>query len=67
MVINMKDKIIKIILIALIVIHAAAPFVELAIVGYGSLSAILSDVYANGVIVFLSAAVLRLYNLKDEE
>ncbi len=61
----MKNKIFKILLIILIVVHAAAPFIELAIWGYGWME-LLSDIYSNGVIVVLSAAVLCLYNSKDK-
>ena len=62
----MKDKIIKIMLILLMVIHAAHPIAEALIWGY-SIPDLLSDVYRNGVIVILSAATLRLYNLKDKD
>ena len=64
MVIIMKDRIVKILLIVIIILHAAAPFIELARVGYDSLSEMLWEVYDNGVVVALSAAVLRLYNSK---
>jgi len=61
----MKDKIIKILLILLIIIHAAHPVAEAAIWGY-SMPEMLSDIYNNGVIVILSAAILRLYNFKNK-
>jgi len=62
----MKDKIIKILLILLIIIHAAHPVAEAAIWGY-SMPEMLSDIYNNGVIVILSAAILRLYNFKNKD
>lgn len=58
----MKRKVIKFLLIVLIVIHAAAPFWEFAVNGYEDLMAMLADVYDNGIIVLLSAAILNLYN-----
>ncbi len=61
----MKDKILKILLITLIIVHVAHPILEAAIWGY-AIPELLSDIYNNGVIVILSAAVLRLYNSKDE-
>jgi len=61
----MKDKLIKILLILVIIIHAASPIVELAVWGYDIL-ALLKDIYSNGVIVILSAAVLRLYHSKND-
>ncbi len=63
----MKDKIIKILLVVFIIVHAAAPWVELASVGYDGWSSLLLNIYENGIIVVLSAAVLRLYNSKDED
>ena len=62
---NMKNKATKIFLILLIIVHTAAPFIELAINGYPSLMAMLVDVYDNGVIIILSAAVLNLYNSRN--
>ncbi len=62
----MKNKIFKILLIVLIIVHVAAPFVELAVWGYDWME-MLSDIYKNGVIVVLSAAVLCLYNSKDKD
>ena len=62
----MKNKIFKILLIILIIVHAVAPLMELAIWGY-DLPEMLSDIYNNGVIVILSAAVLHLYNFKDKD
>ena len=63
----MKDTIIKILLVVLIIIHLLAPWVELADVGYEDLRSMLLSVYENGIVVVLSAAVLRLYNSKDED
>lgn len=63
---NMKDKIIRILLIILIITHAAHPVLEAAIWGY-DIPELLSDIYNNGVIVILSAAILRLYNRKDKD
>lgn len=62
---NMKNKAIKILLILLIIVHTAAPFIELAINGYPSLMAMLAEMYDNGVIIILSAAVLNLYNSRN--
>ncbi len=62
----MKNKIFKILLIILIIVHAGSPLLELAIWGY-DLHELLSDIYNNGVIVILSAAILRLFNSKDED
>ncbi len=62
----MKNKIFKILLIALIVISVAHPILEAAIWGY-DIPELLSDIYNNGVIVILSAAILRLYNSKDKD
>nr|MBQ4318423.1 hypothetical protein [Clostridia bacterium] len=61
----MKDKIIKILLIIIIIFHAAHPILEAAIWGY-EIPEMLSDIYNNGVIVILSAAILRLYNSKEK-
>ncbi len=63
----MKEKIIKILLVIFIVVHAAAPWVELASVGYDGWSELLYNIYQNGIIVVLSAALLRLYNSKDDD
>jgi len=63
----MKNKIITILLTAFMILHAAAPLAELAVNGYPDLISLLSDVYRNGVIVVLSAAVLRLYHHTDAE
>ncbi len=62
----MKNKIFKILLILLIIVHIAAPILKLAIWGY-DIPEMLSDVYNNSVIVILSAAVLHLYNSKDKD
>ncbi len=62
----MKDKILKILLMILIISHAAHPILEAAIWGY-SIPELLSDIYSNGVIMILSAAVLRLYSYKDKD
>ncbi len=63
----MKDRIIKILLIVLIVVHAASPWIEFAKVGYDGWSELLYNIYQNGIIVVLSVALLRLYNFKDDE
>ncbi len=62
----MRDKIFKILLVIFIIVHAAHPIVEAAIWGY-AIPELLSDIYNNGVIVILSAAILRLYKSKDED
>ena len=62
---NMNNKATKILLILLIIIHTGVPFIELAINGYPSLMAMLADIYDNGVIIILSAAVLNLYNSRN--
>ena len=62
----MKNRIIRILLVLLIIIHIAAPILELAIWGYG-ITELLSDLYNNAVIIILSIAVLRLYNSKGED
>lgn len=59
----MKKTIYKVLLIVLIVIHVATPLVKLAAFGY-EVPELISDVYNNGVIIILSAAVLYLYNSK---
>ena len=56
----MENRIIKILLVLLIIIHIAAPILKLAIWGYG-VTELLSDLYSNAVIVILSIAVLNLY------
>ncbi len=63
----MKTTIIKLLLIALIVIQVLAPILEMAIFGYDDIAAILSDVYKNGIIVILCAAIFHLYGLIDKE
>lgn len=62
----MKNRIIRILLVLLIIIHIAAPILELAIWGYG-ITELLSDLYNNAIIIILSIAVLRLYNSKGED
>ncbi len=62
----MKNRIIRILLVLLIIIHIAAPILELAIWGYG-ITELLSDLYNNAVIIILSIAVLFLYNSKGED
>ena len=61
----MKDKIIKTLLIIIIIFHAAHLILEAAIWGY-EIPEMLSDIYNNGVIVILSAAILKLYNSKEK-
>lgn len=63
---KMKDKILKTLLIILIIAHIAHPIAEAFLWGY-DIPELLSDIYNNGVIVILSAAILRLYNLKDKD
>ena len=62
----MKDKIIKILLIIVIIVHAAHPIFEAAIWGY-DMPDLLTDIYNNGVIVVLGIALFRLYNRKDAD
>lgn len=62
----MKDTVIKVLLIAFIVIHVAIPIFTAATVGY-AWSELGVDLYKNGVIIVLSAALLRLYNKKDRD
>ena len=62
----MKNRIIRILLVLLIIIHIAAPILKLAIWGYG-ITELLSDLYNNAVIIILSIAVLFLYNSKGED
>lgn len=59
----MKRTVYKVLLIVLIVIHVATPLVKLAAFGY-EVPELFSDVYNNGVIVILSAAVLYVINSK---
>lgn len=62
---NMNNKATKILLILLIIVHTAAPFIELAINGYPNLMAMLAEMYDNEVIIILSAAALNLYNSRN--
>lgn len=62
----MKNRILKILLALIIIEHIATPILKLAIWGY-NMPELFSDLYHNCVIIFLSVAILRLYNSKNED
>ena len=62
----MKSKILKILLVIFIIVHATAPLFTLGIYGYPDVPALLLDIYKNGVVVVLSAAIIMLINSKDK-
>ncbi len=63
----MKEKILKILLCALIAINVASPLFHYSVWGFNDLLEVLSALYESGVVVLLSAAVIYLLNKNKDK